>query len=548
MTARQATERAGPFLIVAALAAVALATRTAMPIDETRYLAVAWEMWQRGDFLVPHLNGAPYSHKPPLLFWLVHAGWAVAGVNDVWPRLVLPLCAAATVLVTLRTARALWPDRPWLAPRSAWILAGTALYALYATLLMFDVLLGLAVAIGLLGLVRAASGHARGFVVLALGIGLGALAKGPAVLLHLLPAALLAPWWAGRGALRPARWTAGVLLAVAGGAAIGLAWALPAARAGGEAYRDAILWGQTAHRMVEAFAHQRPAWWYMPWLPLALAPWLAWRPLWDAARARGLRADRGVRLALASALPALAAFSLVSGKQLHYLLPQVPAVALAVARGLDEAPRPRRAWLAALGLAGLGVAVLVAPQLRLPAAAALAGVHPAGALAFFALAGWVAAARRAPSAQVPRLAVASALALATAYAVFVRPLAPAWDLRPLAASIRALQDAGTPVAHDGEYHGQYQFAGRLRRPLPELGDVALARAWIAAHPQGALVVAFRDPAAPAAFHAVAAQPFRGRYAALVTGEDRLPAVEASRAEAQAHAPAIAGAGRRRPPR
>ena len=24
-----------------------------------------------GDFLVPHLNGAPYSDKPPLLFWLI---------------------------------------------------------------------------------------------------------------------------------------------------------------------------------------------------------------------------------------------------------------------------------------------------------------------------------------------------------------------------------------------------------------------------------------------------------------------------------------------
>ncbi|MCL4764140.1 MAG: glycosyltransferase family 39 protein, partial [Burkholderiales bacterium] len=60
--------------LFALLAAVALASRTAMPVDETRYLAVAWEMWTRGDFHVPHLNGAPYSHTPPLLFWLIHAG------------------------------------------------------------------------------------------------------------------------------------------------------------------------------------------------------------------------------------------------------------------------------------------------------------------------------------------------------------------------------------------------------------------------------------------------------------------------------------------
>ena len=32
-----------------------------MPIDETRYLAVAWEMRHSGNFMVPHLNGELYS-------------------------------------------------------------------------------------------------------------------------------------------------------------------------------------------------------------------------------------------------------------------------------------------------------------------------------------------------------------------------------------------------------------------------------------------------------------------------------------------------------
>ena len=44
--------------------------RPLMPVDETRYAAVAWEMWTRGDFIVPRLDGLPYDHKPPLLFWL----------------------------------------------------------------------------------------------------------------------------------------------------------------------------------------------------------------------------------------------------------------------------------------------------------------------------------------------------------------------------------------------------------------------------------------------------------------------------------------------
>ena len=65
----------GLVLVVMALAALQLWLRPLLPVDETRYLSVAWEMWQRGDFLVPHLDGVPYSHKPPLLFWLVHGLW-----------------------------------------------------------------------------------------------------------------------------------------------------------------------------------------------------------------------------------------------------------------------------------------------------------------------------------------------------------------------------------------------------------------------------------------------------------------------------------------
>ncbi len=54
---------------------LALLSRHLLAVDETRYVSVAWEMWLRGDWLVPHLNGEPYDHKPPLLFWLIHLSW-----------------------------------------------------------------------------------------------------------------------------------------------------------------------------------------------------------------------------------------------------------------------------------------------------------------------------------------------------------------------------------------------------------------------------------------------------------------------------------------
>ena len=93
------SESARAAALAVALLALYLAAslaRPVLPVDETRYLAVAWEMWQRGDLLVPTLSGEPYSHKPPLLFWLVHAGWAAAGVSSWWPRTLVALFALGT--------------------------------------------------------------------------------------------------------------------------------------------------------------------------------------------------------------------------------------------------------------------------------------------------------------------------------------------------------------------------------------------------------------------------------------------------------------------
>ena len=504
-----------------------------MPVDETRYLAVAWEMWQRGDFLVPFRNGEAYSHKPPLLFWLFHAGWAVFGVNDLWPRLIPPLLALATLGVTTRIASALWPDAPWRAERSAWILLGCLVFAIFAGMVMFDMLLALCVSIGVLGLVLAPHAPGRGFALLAVAIGGGVLAKGPAVLLHLLPAALLAPWWLRDRTVRWRRWYAGVVLALIGGAAIALAWAIPAGLRGGEDYRNAIFWGQTANRMVDSFAHQRPIWWYVALLPILAAPWILWLPFWRGLRTGSLLADRGGRLALTLALVTFVAFSLVSGKQVHYLVPQFPAFALIVALALDRPQPATRPWLASLGLASLGVAVIALPHLTLPpTVAALHTVAPAWSAAFVALAVWLAWSPRPPERQVPRMAAASVLMVALAQLVFVRPLSPAYDVRPLARKIAELQAAGRPVGHDGVYHAQYQFAGRLAKPIEELSSHVEAERFVAAHPDAAIVLYFRPPFDPAPLGPLAMQRFRGRIAAVFDAQAALALFAKAEAESE----------------
>jgi 4-amino-4-deoxy-L-arabinose transferase-like glycosyltransferase len=67
--------------------------------DETKYAQIVREM-RAGAFFVPTLEGAPFTHKPPVHFWLVSLLTHVFGLNAIWPY-VLPSLAAFAVLLWL---------------------------------------------------------------------------------------------------------------------------------------------------------------------------------------------------------------------------------------------------------------------------------------------------------------------------------------------------------------------------------------------------------------------------------------------------------------
>jgi 4-amino-4-deoxy-L-arabinose transferase-like glycosyltransferase len=496
----------------ALLAFVPLALRPLLPIDETRYATVAWEMWSRGDFLVPHLNGLPYSDKPPLLFWLIQLGWKIFGVNDLWPRLLPPLFSLVNLCLTAALARRLWPDRPAVARTAPAVLVGLLLWSLFTGMLMFDMLVAFCVLLALLGVEAAwRRGGVLPWLQVGAALGLGILAKGPVVFLAPLLAAVLAPWW---GTRRPGwRWWTGILGAVAVAAAIALSWALPAARAGGPAYANAILFSQTGERVVHSFAHRRPWWWYLAMLPLLLYPYSFWPPLWRALG--GLRpraADIGTRFCLAWTLPALAVFSLISGKQPHYLLPLFPGFALITARLLDDpAPVPSR-WAAVPA-----AAFLLLPAAALAAAPLLAhrpGVPPwageigsgAGVLLGLAALACILFPGRIFAGRPAAPSLLSLLLIVTLFAAGSKVIRDAYDIRPVARYLAAAEREGQPIAWAGDYHGQLHFLGRLTRPFQEIPPGAETH-WLREHPGGKLVEELFKPS-PDVARAVFVQPYR----------------------------------------
>ena len=346
----------------AAVATLGVLLRPALPIDETRYLAVAWEMWTRGDWLVPTKNFALYAHKPPLLFWTMNLVWSLTGLSEIAARLVGPGFALLCLLLTGRLARRLWPERPEIGGAATLALAGMTAFALSGGLTMFDAALAAATVGGMLALWRAVhAGRPRDWMLLGLALALGGLAKGPVILIHLGSALALSPLWsAGRITWRAMARGAGIALGT--GLALVALWVVPAAVTGGAEYREAILWTQSAGRVTEAFAHARPWWFLLALLPVLLFPWIAVPALWRAG-ARADWRDPGLRLCLVWGGAALLLFSLISGKQAHYLIPELPAAALLVAR-LSPERFPLRVpalLLAAAALAGIVVAAGLVP-------------------------------------------------------------------------------------------------------------------------------------------------------------------------------------------
>ena len=497
-----------------------LYARPPMPIDETRYLSVAWKMWHSHNFLVPHINGEPYSQKPPLLFWFIHLFWSVFGVSEWAGRLVGPLFALGSMALTIRLARLLWPGQVQIKQAAAYILLGFWLWTVLASLTMFDTLLTFFSLLSLISLLQAAKGVSIWpWIGLGLSMGLGILAKGPVIFLFVVPPIILAPWWHRQHCISWRRWFTSALLALAGGLTLASCWALPAALAGGNGYSQAILFSQTAGRMVSSFAHKRPFYWYLLWTPLLFFPWFFYPPSWrDWQKAT---ADQSIRFCLCALIPPLLLLSFVSGKQIHYILPILPISALLLARiivisayttkyekipivavffalsaflliisylplhgGDKEILRHIPKWLALIPL-GCGAGLLVFKQ-------------PRSALT-----------------SIKVLSLSLIIVTVVLHLVVTSPLHRLFDQSAVGKALNNLQAKGETVAvFPPQLSDQFQFAGRLSEPLVALDSMYEISLWSQQHPRAFCLIFTKDRLVALTLGKGFIRPYRGGWLVL----------------------------------
>ena len=376
-----------------------LGLRDPWPPDEPRFALVAQDMLRSGDFLFPRIGGDLYADKPPLYFWLIAAATAVTGSLRVGFLLPSLLGGLGTVLLVYDLVRRAHGREAGIA--TGLVLLLTVQFVWQARQAQIDGVLCFMTTLSLYGLLRhLCLGPARGWFLAGwAAAGLGVITKG----VGFLPLLAMVPF----AVLARRRWRAAVprigSLGVAGLACMLLAigaWFVPmmiASSAGGDllAYRQEILIHQTITRYADAWHHRAPVYYYFVriiplfWLPLiALTPWLV--PRWR--RALGER-DMLTAVLLAWVLIVVVFFTLSAGKRTLYILPALPAFAMAAGPWLPELLRARGPGRVAFGLATLitvvaavSPVVLIARPDREAHLAATYGLHPVLPLALLALA------------------------------------------------------------------------------------------------------------------------------------------------------------------
>lgn len=351
-----------------------LGIRDPWPADEPRFALVARDMVLTGEWLFPRVGGDLYQDKPPVFFWLLAVCYSLTGsvkasflipsllaaagvlflIYDLGRRLVSRAAGLASAILVLCTLHFVQTMRGAQIDPTLCFLTTLALYAFLRHLLL---------------------GPAwRWYALGGLAAGIGIITKG----VGFLPLLVLIPFFL----MRAFRWQG--LAAVDGGRGGWRWWIAPLAMLAGvclwfvpmmvavsasgapeyAAYRDEILFKQTAGRYAAAWHHVKG--WYYFLLEVIPPLWLPWSLLliWLVPRFRRAWQARDARvwLPLSWALLVLLFFSASPGKRGVYVLPALPALAIASLPLIEEVLAKKgvriasvvvavAAWLAAMLLA-----------------------------------------------------------------------------------------------------------------------------------------------------------------------------------------------------
>lgn len=418
-----------PYGILVLVFIATAALRPLLPVDETRYLTVAWEMYLRGDLVQLSLNFEPYHHKPPMLFWLINLCWHIFGVSRAVALLPVFAASAAVLYLSGYLAGMLFTDKARAA--APYIMLSSLPFIAYSSMMMFDIMMAaftLACHISLLKYATSPKLLWPAFAGIILGLAL--LTKGPVAFLYVIGPVIFYPLWRQESYIGPAQYYRGFALAVLVSLLPILLWLVPLSMESDHNFLWWLLWEQSAGRVTGNFnaAHARPYYFYMLLLPLMALPWVLFPTIWKKVKTVYWKSKTSL-FCITATIPAFCIFSLIAGKQPHYFVPLFPYVALMLSDLLSDKKEFVR--YTALAMTGLFITG-----------------HLAGHFLIF----------------------------------------PHFDLRPFAAIYN--QHAEKDWAFVRNYQGELGFLARVDNPIDNLNEDSL-KTWIKAHPDGYVIARYK---------------------------------------------------------
>jgi 4-amino-4-deoxy-L-arabinose transferase-like glycosyltransferase len=331
----------GLAVFVAIMWFATLSSRPLFNPDEGRYAEIPREMLSGGDWVIPHLNGLAYIEKPPLQYWATALSLRVFGPSEFGARFYTAFCALGTLAVVWWVAKALWDTAA--AWRASAVLSGLLLFVILGQLLTLDMSLTLYMTLSLAGFLlaqprgdpsqgRLMSGGQRRWMLLAwVAAGAGVLTKG--LVAAAIPAAVLVIYslcWRNFSPWRRLYASVGLPLFLV----ITVPWHWLAARRMPD-FLQFFFVHEHLSRYLTPSADREEAWWFfgavfvlgsLPWTLSAIrVVLLGWRR----------PASRGqfnpLLFLWVWVVFVCVFFSLSDSKLIPYILPAMPALALAVA-------------------------------------------------------------------------------------------------------------------------------------------------------------------------------------------------------------------------
>ena len=390
-----------PLLLFALLLLAVLPMRDLWAPDEPDFAQCVKEMRHMGGWLLPYLNGQPYSEKPILYYWVMKVsamgfdrltgGLGFTEGVAAWALRLPSVVASVAFMVAFRRWILRFFDRKT-ADLAVMVLATTPLWfwqsqfiqidLFFAALLAWSWFCWLAGYLLLRGQAAplAADEHRRWFLKAYVWLALAFLAKGPlAPVLTLLLVGAFLLWQRDRRLLRGTRIGTGLLVTVV----LVAPWYVAAGLKGGAHYAYEMIIFQNVQRATHAWDHIHPWWQYGQYLLGDFFPWVLLLPsLGFFLRRNGSLQRPATRFILLAFVVPFLFLSAVQSKQGKYLLMSYPFLALLVASLLrplafGEAPaRTRRlGGLLAIGL-GLPATALLAVSLGAGGAKLQAQITP----------------------------------------------------------------------------------------------------------------------------------------------------------------------------